>query len=127
MAGNRRRPVNRELTTIRFSVSTLLSVFQQISGVLLFLLLPGVLWLFQSSLATPESFAELLALAGNPLSRIIALILLWLFMHHLCAGLRSMYLEVFKSSGKRVARFSSKVAIGAGVVLTLLVGVPWLW
>ena len=127
MAGNRRRPVNRELTTIRFSVSTLLSVFQQISGVLLFLLLPGVLWLFQSSLATPESFAALQTLAGNPLSKFLALILLWLFMHHLCAGLRSMYLEVFKSSGKRVARFSSKVAIGAGVVLTLLVGVPWLW
>ena len=127
MAGNSRRPVNRELTTIRFSVSTLLSVFQQISGVLLFLLLPGVLWLFQSSLAAPESFAALQTLAGNPLSKFLALIMLWLFMHHLCAGLRSMFLEVFKSSGKRVARLSSKVAIGAGVVLTLLVGVPWLW
>ena len=127
MAGNSRRPVNRELTTIRFSVSTLLSVFQQISGVLLFLLLPGVLWLFQSSLAAPESFAALQTLAGNPLTKFLALILLWLFMHHLCAGLRSMFLEVFKISGKRVARLSSKVAIGAGVVLTLLVGVPWLW
>ena len=127
MAGNNRRPVNRDLTTIRFSVSTLLSVFQQIGGVVLFLLLPGVLWLFQSSLASPESFAALSELAGNPLVKVLALILLWLFMHHLCAGLRSMFLEVFKSSGKRVARLSSKLAMAAGVLLTLLVGVPWLW
>ena len=85
-----------------------------------------LLWLFQSSLASPESYAQYAAVFGNPLVKLILIGLLWAFLHHLLAGLRFLALDVHIGTALEPARASSWAVLVVGIVLTLVLGV-WLW
>ena len=122
-----KRPKNRELTSIRLSLSAWLSIFQQISGLTLFLLLPAVLWIFQASLASHESFAAIREYFAQPWARLTLIGALWLFMHHLCVAVRSLLIDWLGGVGLYGARLSSRLAVAAGMALSLLAGglLPW--
>ena len=73
MAIKKKRPKNLDLTMIRLPLPGILSILHRISGAVIFLLLPVLLWLFQSSLTSPETFATFKGVVGNPLVKIILL------------------------------------------------------
>jgi succinate dehydrogenase / fumarate reductase cytochrome b subunit len=60
----KKRPKNLDLTTIRLPLPGKVSILHRISGVGLFLCLPLLLWLFGASLASPEGFSGVKAIAG---------------------------------------------------------------
>ena len=78
IAIKKKRPKNLDLPTIRLPLPGVLSILHRISGAVLFLLLPVLLWLFQQSLASPESYAVAKAVTSNFLVKIILLGLIWL-------------------------------------------------
>ena len=82
LAIKKKRPKNLDLPTIRLPLPGILSIIHRISGAAMFLLLPFLLWLFQGSLTSPESFAGVKAVVGHPLAKIILLGLVWFYMHH---------------------------------------------
>jgi succinate dehydrogenase / fumarate reductase cytochrome b subunit len=85
------------------------------------------LWLFQSSLASPETFASAKEVVGHPLARIILLGLIWFYMHHFCAGIRYLLLDLHKGVELEAARLSSKVVFAVSIALTLIIGAKVLW
>ena len=127
MAIKKRRPKNLDLPTIRLPLPGILSIIHRISGAGMFLMLPFLLWLFQSSLASPETFASAREVVGHPLAKIVLLGLIWFYMHHFCAGIRYLLLDLHKGVELEAARLSSKVVFVVSIALTLIIGAKVLW
>ena len=127
MAIKKKRPKNLDLPTIRLPLPGILSIIHRISGAGMFLMLPFLLWLFQSSLASPETFASAREVVGHPLAKIVLLGLIWFYMHHFCAGIRYLLLDLHKGVELEAARLSSKVVFAVSIALTLIIGAKVLW
>ena len=127
MTLKKKRPKNLDLMTIRLPLPGILSILHRVSGAVLFLLLPVLLWLFESSLTSPETFAVFKSIAAHPLVKLIMLGLIWLYLHHFCAGIRYLLLDLHKGIDLESARLSSKIVFAVSIVLTLLIGVKVLW
>jgi len=120
------RPKHLNLIAIRLPVPGIVSIMHRVSGAVLFLMLPLLLWLFQSSLQSPESFAEFHGVVSQPVMKLVLLGLLWGYLHHLLAGIRHLFLDLHVGADLETARASSLVVLISAIVLTLVVGVR-LW
>lgn len=126
---SRPRPVYRninvtDLARYRLPLPGIVSILHRISGTLLFVFTWLLLWLLQTSVSDPAQFH---ALYGNPLVKLIVFALLWSLLHHLCAGIRYLILDVSHSAmDLKPARQSSAIVIIVSLVLTLIIGVK-LW
>ncbi len=127
MAIKKKRPKNLDLMSIKLPLPGILSIIHRISGAVLFLLLPVLLWLFQSSLTSPETFATFKSVVGNPLVKLILFGLIWLYMHHFCAGIRYLLLDLHKGIDLASARLSSWIVFGVSIAMTLIIGAKVLW
>ncbi|HQO29098.1 MAG TPA: succinate dehydrogenase, cytochrome b556 subunit, partial [Accumulibacter sp.] len=66
-------------------------------------------------------------LVAHPLTKIIALGLIWFYMHHFCAGIRYLLLDLHKGIDLESARLSSKIVFAVSIALTLIIGAKLLW
>jgi succinate dehydrogenase / fumarate reductase cytochrome b subunit len=120
MTIKKQRPKNLDLTTIKLPLPGKVSILHRISGVGLFLCLPVLLWLFGASLGSPESFAAFKAVAGMWPVKVILAGLLWAFVHHFCAGIRFLLLDMHVGIEKQAARKSAAVVFAVSIPLTLI-------
>jgi len=120
------RPTYLDPLRIRLPIPGLISILHRISGLGLFLFLPLLLWLFQSSLTSPDSYVRYRAAFANPLVKLILIGLLWAFVHHLLAGLRFLALDLHSGTDLPTARATSWVVLVTAIILTAVLGV-WLW
>jgi succinate dehydrogenase / fumarate reductase cytochrome b subunit len=121
------RPVYLNLVRIRLPLPGIVSILHRLSGAGLFLVgLPLVLYCVQTSLASPESFAAVGAFLAHPLMKVVLLGLVWAYLHHFCAGLRYLLLDMHQFIELKPARQSSAVVLITSLVLTLIVAVR-LW
>jgi succinate dehydrogenase / fumarate reductase cytochrome b subunit len=117
------RPVYLDLLRIRLPVPGLVSFLHRISGALLFLVgIPLLLAGVGMSLASPESFAHLRNAVANPVAKLVLLGLAWAYIHHFCAGIRFLLLDVLKGIDLPAARRSSVIVLVVSVALTVAVG-----
>jgi succinate dehydrogenase / fumarate reductase, cytochrome b subunit len=117
------RPKHLDLTKIRFPVPAVVSGMHRISGAVLFLFIPLLLWLWQESLGSRQSFEVFRAVVSHPLMKIVLLGLLWGYLHHLCAGIRHLALDLDLGTDLAPARASSWAVLGASIGLTLIAAV----
>lgn len=117
------RPRHLNLMQIRQPMPAIISIMHRISGAVLFLLIPLLLWLFQASLESPATFADFRSVVAHPLMKLVLLGLLWGYLHHLLAGLRHLFLDLDIGTNLGAARLTSMIVFAAGIVLTLVVGV----
>lgn len=120
------RPKHLDLTKIRFPVPAIVSGMHRISGAVLFLFLPLLLWLWQESLASQQAFATFQSVVSHPLMKLVLLGLLWGYLHHLCAGIRHLGLDLDIGTELGAARASSRAVLIVSVALTIAAGVM-LW
>ncbi|WP_018410527.1 succinate dehydrogenase, cytochrome b556 subunit [Methyloversatilis thermotolerans] len=120
------RPKFLQLTSIRLPLPGIVSILHRISGAGLFLCLPLLLWLFDASLGSAESFEEFSAVVGHPLAKLLLLGLMWAYLHHFCAGIRFLLLDMHKGLELSVARKSSMAVLVVSLTLTVILGVK-LW
>jgi succinate dehydrogenase / fumarate reductase cytochrome b subunit len=120
------RPKHLNLFQIKLPIPAVVSILHRISGAGLFLMLPFLLYLLQASLESPSSYILFRELLSNVLVKLLLLGLLWAFLHHFCAGIRYLLLDVHVGTALAPARASSFAVIGVSLVLTVVFGV-WLW
>ena len=101
------RPVFLNLFRIRQPVSAVVSILHRISGILMVLALPGLIYLLQTSLSSPEGFSQVVALLDGQIARLFAVLMIWMLAHHLFAGIRFLILDFDVGLTKSV---SSKTA-----------------
>lgn len=123
---NKQRPVNLDLFTIKFPITAIISILHRISGVLLFLLIPLVLWMLSKSLGDPIKFTELQLWLGSPFVKLILWGLLAALLYHLIAGIRHIIMDMGWGEELTTARKSARWIIITAVVLIFLAGI-WLW
>ncbi|HTN48175.1 MAG TPA: succinate dehydrogenase, cytochrome b556 subunit [Burkholderiaceae bacterium] len=98
----------------------MVSIMHRVSGAVLFLLLPFLLWLFDLSLTSEISYARLTVAASNLFVRIVLVGLAWAFLHHLVAGVRYLILDLHVGLDKPVARTSALAVYWISLPLTLI-------
>ena len=127
MTIKKKRPKNLDLLTIRLPLPGILSILHRVSGAVIFLILPVLLWVFESSLTYRDRFTLIKNITANPLIKLILLGLVWLYMHHFCAGIRYLLLDLHKGIDLESARRSSKMVFAISITLTLIVGARVIW
>ena len=121
------RPVYLNLVAIRLPVPGIASFLHRVSGAVLFLFgIPLLLLAVQCSLAAPDQFARLASALAHPLGRLAVLGFAWAYLHHFCAGIRFLLLDLHLGDDLAPARRSSAVVLAVSLALTLVVGVR-LW
>jgi succinate dehydrogenase / fumarate reductase cytochrome b subunit len=98
------------------------SILHRISGAALFLLLPFILYLFDQSLASELSFMQFQAFTDHFLVKLICLGLIWSFLHHFCAGIRYLLLDLEIGVEKIAANQSAIIVLIVSLALTAAVG-----
>ncbi len=122
----RKRPVYLDLVRIRLPLPGFVSILHRISGIVLFLLAFWLLALLDRSLASPEGYAQVRETIGHPLAKLVLIGLGWAFLHHFCAGIRYLLIDMHVGVDLASARASSWAVLAASIVLTLLFGL-WVW
>ncbi len=110
----------------RLPVAGVVSILHRASGALLFLCLPLLLWMLQYSLRSIDSFTELSEMLQHPISKLALIVILWALLHHLCAGIRYLALDLDYGVKLAQARASSRWVLAVSLTLTLILGVR-LW
>lgn len=125
---SKKRPVYRnihiaQILKYRLPLAGKLSILHRISGAVLFLALPVILLpLFDKSLSSELTFEEMKQLAGTPLIKLVLLGLIWSYLHHFCAGIRYLALDLHMGTDKYAAAKSAGVVFAASLSLTALFG-----
>ena len=120
------RPVNLNLLTIHFPITAIVSIAHRLSGLLLFITIPFLVWALSLSLASPASFN----LVQGVLHLLWIKLLLWLVLsalfYHLLAGIRHFIMNIGLAENLTAMRITAGMVIVFSIVLSLITGV-WLW
>ena len=120
------RPKNLDLTTIQLPLPGKVSILHRVSGAGMFLCFPLLLWLFSASLTSAESFATFKALFSTLPAKVVLAGLIWAFVHHFCAGIRFLLLDLHKGIDLPTARKTSVAVLAVSLTLTVVIGAK-LW
>jgi succinate dehydrogenase / fumarate reductase, cytochrome b subunit len=117
----------KDLPTYRLPAPGWVSILHRISGVLMFVLLPLIIWMFDTSVSSEISFARFRNAFNNGatgvLMKLIALSLIWAYLHHFIAGLRHVWMDVsHKAVSKSFGFSSARFTLVASLVLTVVLG-----
>jgi succinate dehydrogenase / fumarate reductase cytochrome b subunit len=104
----------------------LVSILHRASGAVLFLFIWLFLYGLERSLASPQDFAALKSMFAHPLVKLLLLGFLWAYLHHLCAGIRHLAMDLDYGTELAAARASSWAVLAISIALTLAAGVM-LW
>lgn len=123
---NKKRPKHLALHQIKLPLPGIVSILHRVSGLLLFFALPLLLLMLQYSLRSIETYSQLIGVLSYPLVKLMLIGLLWAFLHHFCAGLRYLAVDLHLVRDLAQARNSSKVVMVVSLALTVYLGVK-LW
>ena len=119
----------KDLPTYRLPPAGWVSILHRISGVLMFLLLPLIIWMFDNSISSEFSFAKFsaafnigLGFVPGWLMKLVALALIWAYLHHFIAGLRHLYMDICHAVSKEFGKSSAIVTLALSLGLTAVLG-----
>jgi succinate dehydrogenase / fumarate reductase cytochrome b subunit len=112
------RPKFLDLTVIRLPLAGFVSILHRVSGSVLFLALPALIGLFALSLESPAGFERAAYLMRQPMIGIPLFGLAWAYVHHFCAGIRFLLLDMHIGLDKEGARRSAMAVMAVSLSLT---------
>jgi succinate dehydrogenase / fumarate reductase cytochrome b subunit len=110
-----------QIVQYRLPLAGVISILHRISGFLMFLLLPFVLYLLDKSLMSEISFEYLKGIASHWFVKLVILALAWAYLHHFCAGIRHLLMDTHMGLDKDSARKTSIGVFAVSLPLTALV------
>jgi succinate dehydrogenase / fumarate reductase cytochrome b subunit len=128
------RPVFRnihvsQIVSYRLPPAGMVSILHRVSGALLFLFLPFLIWLFDVSVTSEVSYGRFssaftagVGFLPGWFMKLVVLALIWAYLHHFIAGLRHLWMDATHSVGQEFGQQSALVTLGLSVLLTLALG-----
>jgi succinate dehydrogenase / fumarate reductase cytochrome b subunit len=123
---NKQRPKNLNLLTIKFPITAIVSILHRISGMILFLLIPLMLWGLEYSLGSQENFEYLRSTLAQPIPKVILWLCLAAFLYHFTAGIRHLLMDYDVGIQLKSSRLMSVLTLVIVFILITLAGV-YLW
>jgi succinate dehydrogenase / fumarate reductase, cytochrome b subunit len=117
----KQRPKHLDLMKIRLPLPGWVSIMHRASGAALFLALPLLLWLLDKSLTTEIGFESLREILSQAWVKLMLAGLLWGYLHHFCAGIRYLLLDMHKGIDLASARMSAGIVYFVSIPLTALI------
>ena len=128
--------VFKDLPSYRLPAAAIVSILHRISGFLMFLLLPFIIWMFDVSVSSEISFGKFTSafsrgivcgqtscLLAGWFMKLVALALIWAYLHHFIAGLRHLWMDISHAAvSKEFGRSSALVTLALSVGLTVILG-----
>ena len=119
-----------DLPGYRLPAAGWVSILHRVSGVLMFVLMPFIIWMFDRSITSELSFAKFTSAFNQGLGifpgwfiKLVVLALIWAYLHHFIAGLRHLWMDVsHKAVSKEFGTSSARITLVASVLLTLVLG-----
>jgi len=119
----------KDLTTYRLPAAGWVSILHRVSGLLMFVLLPFIVWLLDASLTSELSyerftsaFSEGIGFVPGALVKLVVLALIWGYLHHFIAGVRHLYMDMTHSVSKEFGKSSALVTLVLSLGLTVVLG-----
>jgi succinate dehydrogenase / fumarate reductase cytochrome b subunit len=119
----KRRPLWFNLSPLNLPVPGLVSILHRVSGVLLFLGLIGFLYLLDLSLASESGYTRAGELLSSPIAKLLVIASVWALLHHLCAGIRHLFLDIDVGASLHAARRSALAVLVVSLALTASIAV----
>ena len=119
----------KDLPSYRLPPAGWVSILHRVSGALMFLLLPFIIWMFDTSLTSEYSYARFstafsvgLGFVPGWFIKLVALALIWAYLHHLIAGLRHLWMDATHAVSKEFGRNSAIVTLALSLGLSVVLG-----
>ncbi len=113
----------------RLPLAGVVSILHRASGLMMFVLLPLIIWFFDVSLTSEITYARFtsafeagIGFVPGVLVKVVVLGLIWAFLHHFIAGVRHLWMDATHSVSKEFGRQSAVVTLALSVLLTLVLG-----
>ena len=118
-----------DLPSYRLPAAGWVSILHRVSGVLMFILMPFIIWMFDTSISSEISYsrftsaftAGMLGLPGF-VWKLVALALIWAYLHHAIAGVRHLWMDATHSMTKAQGHSTAVATLALSVILTLALG-----
>ncbi|MEN9831844.1 MAG: Succinate dehydrogenase cytochrome b556 subunit [Pseudomonadota bacterium] len=127
----RKRPEFRNINALsdlpnyRLPAAGWVSILHRVSGALMFLLMPFIIWMFDASITSEISFAKFVAAFNVGLGfipgwfmKLVALAIIWAYLHHFIAGIRHLYMDTFHAVTKEFGKSSAVATLVLSLGLT---------
>ena len=118
----------------KLPIAGIVSILHRVSGLLMFVLLPFVVWLFDVSLSSEVSYerfasAYLAGIGWAPawFVKLVTLALIWAYLHHAIAGLRHVWMDVAHAVSKEQGRSTAIATLALSLLLTAGLGIKLFW
>ena len=118
-----------DATQYRLPVAAQLSILHRASGIVMFLLLPFIVWMFDTSISSEvsyDTFTSVFTAGWGVLPgwcvKLVVLALIWSYLHHFCAGVRHLWMDATHSVSKEQGRSSAIVSFALSLALTAALG-----
>ncbi len=121
-----KRPVNLDLSSLKYPPMAIVSILHRISGLLMFILVPVMLCYLGCSLKSPESFETLVQYLINPWAKLMIWVFISAWAFHVLAGIRHILMDMGIGESLEAGRRSAILVILLAVFSTLLLGI-WIW
>lgn len=123
---NNQRPVNLNLLTIKFPVHAIASILHRVSGVIIFFLIPIMLWVLQKSFVSPAFYVGMQTTLTTLCGKLFVFVFLGALLFHLVTGIRHLLMDMGVGETLPAGRYTSWIAFGCAAILILALGI-WLW
>ncbi len=89
------------------------------------MLMPLIIWMFDNSITSEVSYAKLSAAFSLGIGfvpgwffKLVALALIWAYLHHFIAGIRHIYMDAFHAVSKEFGKSSAVATLVLSLGLT---------
>ncbi len=113
----------------RLPLAGVVSILHRVSGMLMFFLLPFIVWMFDASVTSEVSydgftsaFVAGIGVVPGFVIKLVALALIWAYLHHAVAGLRHLWMDATHAVTKEFGHSSAVATFGISIVLTVVLG-----
>ena len=113
----------------RLPLAGVVSILHRASGAMMFVLLPFIIWMFDTSLSSEITYSQFVALFIGGVGfipgwffKLVVLGLIWAYLHHFIAGVRHLWMDATHSVSKEFGHSSAVVTLAVSAVLTVILG-----
>ena len=96
----------------------------------MFLLMPFIVWMFDKSVSSEISYAKFKAVFNIGVGfvpgwfiKLVALAIIWAFVHHFISGIRHLYMDATHAATKEFGRSSALVTLVLGTLITFALAI----
>jgi succinate dehydrogenase / fumarate reductase, cytochrome b subunit len=118
-----KRPVFLNLLQIKFPITAIISILHRVTGVVIFLSLPLLLWTLQASLRSKTDFTQLQECLMAPICKVIVWFITSVVIYHVLAGLRHIIMDVGYAESLKSAKSTAYITLFLSIVFSVYAGV----